>query len=126
MAVKPVWATQEFASVNEVFTPSAAGLAIGLVGLILGQTLYSNGRQAQLEDALSQFGSGSDGSGLVAVGAILTLLSTVVLVVFVYRLASNVDLAARVALRSFYTEAKARDAQPAGHLPLPDADDEDS
>ena len=71
--------------------PSASRLTWGLVLLLVGQVLYSGGQQAALRNALNTYRDSGSSDGVIIVGAIVSFVGLVQLVVGVHRLAHSVD-----------------------------------
>lgn len=93
------------------YTPSAATLAWGLGLLVVGGALAQYGQIQTLQAALDPWGGGG-GEGLVLLGGAAALIGIVLTIIGVYSLATNVDIAAQIAIGQ---------QEPA---PAPDVDDE--
>ncbi len=74
-----------------VFKPRKSSyiLGIGVVGLVIGQAIYSGGQQQNIEAALSLYAD--DGSGAILFGVIVSLISLSFLVNGIVNLARSVD-----------------------------------
>ncbi|KQY41872.1 hypothetical protein [Cellulomonas sp. Root137] len=81
----------------------STGLLIwGIVLLVLGQAVWSNGQQSALLDSLTSSGfldTSSDGQTAIVIGALMALVGLILLILGVVRLSTNVDMAALVAAR---------------------------
>ncbi len=74
---------------------SSTLLGGGIIALVIGQVVYSNGRSASIEDALRTYSSGDDGSTAIALGLVLTVVGLITLVCGVMNLARSVDYLAQ-------------------------------
>lgn len=103
---------------------SAGALVLGVLLLAVGAVVFSFGQQAYLYDQLTSTGWRNDPpvTGIIW-GAVITLAGLVVTLVGVYRLAANVDYAARVASAVAFRDQLTVEGDPAPREPdYPDLD----